>query len=280
MTNKADFCRCILLIGILFICGLTSCKQPPVERIPQYVPKIETERKAGSLLITMSNPIAAPLQFIASSRDTIVQNVLAESFPLVVSGYTDSTFVLISDYLPESLKFNFSTLIGNPDAPFSPPVLELPFPKGTSYKVLQGYHGTFSHSSDYSRYAIDFDMAVGDTISAAAYGYVVGVVDGYKHGGNSQKWRDFANFITLYHPESGALTQYVHLVHKGSLVSLGDTVQVGQPVALSGNTGFSSQPHLHFNVLRPMLGKVVSTPVKSIGTYSGEELKEGVIAKN
>lgn len=123
-------------------------------------------------------------------------------------------------------------------------------------------------------------MAVGDTITAAAYGYVVGVVDGYKHGGNNRKWMDFANFITLYHPEFNVFTQYVHLVHNGSLVALGDTVVAGQPVALSGNTGFSSGPHLHFNVLRPMHKKVVSTPVASIGNYKGEELVRGFVVRN
>ncbi len=244
------------------------------------MPEVRTSVSGDSLMIFIGNPIASPLQFLASSEIETVQEFLSDSFPLVVAGYADTTLVFITDEFPEPPRIRFGSLLGDPNAPFSPPVLELPFPKGKSYTVLQGYNGSFSHNTDFSRYAIDFNMAIGDTITAAADGYVVGVVEGYKHGGNSPKWRDFANYLTLFHPESGAFTQYVHLDYMGSLVSLGDTIFAGQPIALSGNTGFSTQPHLHFNVLRPLHDQVVSTPVKSIGPYRGEELVKEFFAEN
>jgi len=269
----------ILSLFITLI-GLSACKQVPNERFSQYMPEISTSISADSLTIYIQNPIAAPLQFLASSQSEIVLEFLSDSFPLVLAGYADTTLVLISDDFPEAPRIRFNTLLGDPNAPFSPPVLELPFPTGRSYNVLQGYYGSFSHNTDFSRYAIDFDMAIGDTITAAADGFVVGVIEGYKHGGNSPKWRDFANYVTLFHPESGAFTQYVHLDYMGSLVSLGDTVFAGQPIALSGNTGFSTQPHLHFNVLQPLNEKVVSAPVESIGSYRGEELIRGFVAEN
>ncbi|MCH8569572.1 MAG: M23 family metallopeptidase [Balneolales bacterium] len=263
---------------MMIMVGLASCKQPPKEQFAQFDPIIEISKNADSLSVSLKNTIAAPLQFSATSQNAVLMGLLTDSFPFVLSAYADTSLIFISNDLPDSPKISFGILFGDPDAPFIPPVLELPFTKGKSYKILQGYYGEFSHNTTFSRYALDFDMAIGDTVLAAADGIVVGLIQDYKYGGSSRKWRDFANLITLYHPNSGAFTQYVHLDHKGSLVALGDTVAVGQPIGLSGNTGFSTVPHLHFNVLRPLHGEVVSTPVASIGSYRGEELTRGSIA--
>ncbi len=266
-----------LLYFFTLLILVSACKQVPRERLMQYVPGIEASVRADSLILTLENPIAVPLQFLVTSQNDSVQDFLADSFPVVVPAFSDTTLIFVSEELPESPGLRLNTLFGDPDAEFVSPILELPFPPGRSYRVLQGYYGSFSHNTDFSRYAIDFNLAVGDTITAAAYGYVVGLIDGYRHGGNNRKWRDYANYITLFHPEFNVLTQYVHLVHNGSLVALGDTVFAGQPIALSGNTGFTSGPHLHFNVLRSLNKDVVSIPVDSIGAYRGEELRRGVV---
>lgn len=57
------------------------------------------------------------------------------------------------------------------------------------------------------------------------------------------------NYVTLRH-SNGEWSQYVHLKYRGSLVKLGEKVRQGQPIALSGNTGFSAAPHLHFHVFK------------------------------
>ena len=57
----------------------------------------------------------------------------------------------------------------------------------------------------------------------------------------------YLNYITLKH-DNGEYSQYGHLQYNSAFVKLEDKVEKGQPIALSGNTGFSSAPHLHFHV--------------------------------
>ena len=49
--------------------------------------------------------------------------------------------------------------------------------------------------------------------------------------------------------DDGTLGEYMHLSPSGVEVEPGQRVERGQELALSGNTGFSSTPHLHFQVM-------------------------------
>jgi len=82
---------------------------------------------------------------------------------------------------------------------------------------------------------IDIDVAVGTTVYAAAPGevYFVGEDNGY------------GTLIILEHSD-GYYTFYGHLSEV--LVYEEQFVEVGQPIAKSGNTGISSGPHLHFEI--------------------------------
>ena len=125
-------------------------------------------------------------------------------------------------------------------------VYSLPFEKGKSYFVVQGYESMFSHKGDY---AIDFKMQQGTKIMAARDGVVTFARDSFSAGGASKKYVGKGNGITIKHND-GTYAHYWHLQHNGALVSIGDTVTQGQCIGLSGNTGFSAFPHLHFEVTR------------------------------
>jgi murein DD-endopeptidase MepM/ murein hydrolase activator NlpD len=69
----------------------------------------------------------------------------------------------------------------------------------------------------------------------------------------------------------------VHLKKKGVLVSKNDTVKKGQVIGYSGNTGMSTEAHLHFAVYKPTKNGLVSIPyiLDSIPT---EKYKKGKFA--
>lgn len=81
---------------------------------------------------------------------------------------------------------------------------------------------------------LDFAMPVGDTIRVILPG-VVRLVSYEKRG--------YGLYVVVQH-DNGLETRYAHL--SSSLTSAGERVEAGQPIALSGNTGNSTGPHLHF----------------------------------
>jgi murein DD-endopeptidase MepM/ murein hydrolase activator NlpD len=83
---------------------------------------------------------------------------------------------------------------------------------------------------------IDIAAPVGTPILAAAPGVVV--TAGWNSGG-------YGNLVEIQHPD-GSLTLYAH--NSRILVRRGQDVQQGQQISEMGSTGYSTGPHLHFEV--------------------------------
>ena len=152
---------------------------------------------------------------------------------------------------------------------------QLPYPSGLSFPVSQGFHGKYSHTGG-DCYSIDFKMPEGSPVHAAREGIVVGIKDDSNVGGSSKKFEWDANYILIQHSD-GTLGHYVHLQKGGVKVNIGDKVVAGQFIGLSGNTGHSTGPHLHFAVFKAQTGKQRETiPVKFRTTpLMAEVLSEG-----
>ncbi|NNF22834.1 MAG: M23 family metallopeptidase [Saprospiraceae bacterium] len=236
---------------------------------------ISTDMKNDTLSLDIENPLHCPLTVIFRSASVEFAEQLDSVFPVIISQMSDTQVVFMTNVPKASLGLTMNAKLGHPNSAVKNQVFAFPFLKGKRYSIIQGYNGSFSHNSDYSRYAIDFDLSVGDTVCAAADGYVVGVIKDYEQGGNTREWRDYANYITLYHPESNLFTQYVHLKHQGSFVRVGDQVKEGQVIGISGDTGFTDGPHLHFNVLKAGDDGLISVPCTFL-KVDGAELNEGV----
>lgn len=84
---------------------------------------------------------------------------------------------------------------------------------------------------------IDYGLSVGSTVRAADNGRVI--VSEYSRSG-------YGYYIIIDHG-NGMKTLYAH--NSQLLVNVGDTVEQGQSIALSGNTGNSTGPHCHFEVM-------------------------------
>jgi murein DD-endopeptidase MepM/ murein hydrolase activator NlpD len=124
-------------------------------------------------------------------------------------------------------------------------IYNLPYDTSSSFRVVQGYGGLFSH---YNTAAIDFAMPVGTPIYSAREGTVYAYEDNYTKGGPFKKYKHKANYIMIKHPD-GSFGCYWHLQEKGVVAKSG-FIKKGQLIGYSGRTGFVLSPHLHFSVKR------------------------------
>lgn len=131
---------------------------------------------------------------------------------------------------------------GDPaDSPY-----QLPFAVGRAYRLIQGYcpqHPAWGH---HDWLAYDFDMAIGDTVLASRAGRVFAVRDSFP---DATRVCGEENWVFIEHADGTAM-MYVHFTRGGALVALGEDVDAGQPIGLSGDSGCSSGPHLHVALFR------------------------------
>ncbi|MBD1583942.1 M23 family metallopeptidase [Pseudoalteromonas sp. S16_S37] len=120
----------------------------------------------------------------------------------------------------------------------------LPYTIGQSYKVEVSTGHYRESNNGVGLYSIDFNMPIGTKIVASRSGEVVAVQEKFEdYNGEDLK----ENYVFIRHND-GTIARYFHLTHQGALVSLGDKVAAGDVIGLSGNTGQSGGPHLHFDV--------------------------------
>jgi murein DD-endopeptidase MepM/ murein hydrolase activator NlpD len=164
------------------------------------------------------------------------------------------------------LKFKSYYSFGNPDKVSMDNNFAylFPFEEGKEIKIVQGYNSRYTHTG-WTKYSLDFGMNIGSPIYASRGGTVVAVKDNSNKGGPYYRYRNYANFILIYH-DDGTFSEYMHLELSGSVVKVGDRVKAGDVIGYSGNTGMTTGPHLHFMVLKPGYLSYMTFPVKFLSS--------------
>jgi len=271
-----NFYLCLILVILTSMFGCKTANLLPSEKHNQYKYGISLTYENETLKIDLKNPLECPLRIWLFSSNTELQNKLNEITPITLESKSDTIL-----FFPNIQKFNDEiksiSRLGSTKKDVESIEMDLPFPQNKTYKVLQPNETNFTHNTSWSRYALDFNLKLNDTICSASDGFVVGIVDKYKFGGIGKEWGDYANYLTIYDPVSGIFCQYVHLVQNGVLVRMGGKIKRGQNIALAGNTGRSTEEHLHFSCLIPENDDngLKSIPIKFIGGIEGIKLKKG-----
>ncbi|MFT3678242.1 MAG: M23 family metallopeptidase [Chitinophagaceae bacterium] len=126
-------------------------------------------------------------------------------------------------------------------------IYTLPFEHRKKVFLIQAYESKMSHRGER---ALDFKLKKGTRICAARSGVVMAARGDSKKGGLKPENLSDGNYISIRH-DDGSVAHYWHLDYNGLKVAEGDSVVTGQWIGLSGNTGYSAFPHLHFEVQGP-----------------------------
>lgn len=276
--ERIRFSLLMLLIPLILYPGAAGkiFAQAPKEEKSVEVNSVRTN-DTFHLNATNKNPYSITLT-IRVSGNNYKLNTRQPVTKVIDPNSTKHLLSVFADDKEKNFKFNtsYNWFMGNAQARHNDShIYSLPYTKGKSFRVGQSYDGEFSHSGNI-RYSVDFMMPLKSQIRAARGGYVVQLKEDSNRGGAADEFKEESNFVVIEHSD-GTFAEYAHLSRNGVLVSLGQKVYEGQIIGLSGNTGYSSGPHLHFMVLKVNEdGTNESLPVR-FKTKSGivERFEEG-----
>jgi murein DD-endopeptidase MepM/ murein hydrolase activator NlpD len=189
------------------------------------------DREGGSLLVAVNDCLCVATFELLISQSGIAAIPSGSRYAAILEPGTRQTLLqapLKAGKL--DLEYGWRAALGPPDAIHRPSrPYRVPFAVGSTYEITQAPDGTHVYS--------------------AREGTVINVRHDSFRGAPAMAMLDQANVVEILHSD-GTIAVYAHLHWDSIRVRIGERVVRGQYIADSGNTGFSSGPHLHFAVLR------------------------------
>lgn len=191
--------------------------------------------------------------------------ILVSPHPENLGGFADPEYLVLSDAQSSRRLYQFELPSGGKpwklgtdiipqfgDQPikYEDTVYLMPLPDNRGFRVIQAPDKLTDHAGMLEN-AIDFQTPSGTPVLAMRDGFVVGMRMDQTDGGPREDARGHANYIWIQHLD-GSVATYMHLFKESNSVELGDTVIAGQQIALSGATGYVTEPMLHVHVSSPL----------------------------
>lgn len=240
---------------------LASAQSKPTVKLSRLV-------TADGVQIIASNTFHCPVQLVFELRDA--RNVVAEALQTQSTVLAPDSRTTVMDVAAEgpgesSFSVAFRYLPGDPEARHAPSEpYRLPFAVGNEVLITQAFPMQITHSNAASQHAVDVAVPVGTAIYASRAGTVFDIAYDSYSGGTATSDMAKANVVRIVHAD-GSMAVYAHLAWNSIRVRRGQRVRRGEYIADSGNTGFSSGPHLHFAVQLNEGENIVSVPVAFAG---------------
>lgn len=209
----------LLMVGVM--AGLVMVG--PLARAALRVPRLEAEVRRLQGENGKIAQLAAALDTVQRNYDRVRQMVGADIVPDPVTISSDLPVAPPVMARPSGLPPRFRS---GPTSPRYWPLDEAGF-------ITRGIVG--DSTPDESHPGLDIAVPVGTMVRASGGGVV-------EQAGADP---EYGNFVLIDHP-SQYQSMYGHLSR--IIATPGDTVQPGDVIGLSGNTGRSTAPHLHFEV--------------------------------
>jgi len=257
-------CRTLLLLLALLLAltGKVLAQRPLTATAATHLTDVTTlriEDRDGLTLVWADNLLAGPIE----ARLDAVDRLPAWSDPALptrASIPAGASVLLASLRMPTGsgvLRLQLTATPGSSRA--RPQDVAYQWPLANAAPIDQGFEGQFSHQDPENRYALDFATPEGTPVLAARAGVVMQVQALAGRTADALPQRRRANFIRILH-DDGSMALYGHLAADGIWVTPGQRVHAGQRIGLSGNTGYSTAPHLHFVVQVNRGMQLVSIP--------------------